>query len=173
MKHYMTHSRRVKIMQAKVMIVLTLLTILFFYLLGVSQQTLDEIEKLTEVNIPIVKAKQIKKDNKVISQAIRVATAYNLGDRKQTDNSPCIGAYTKVNLCKEVAKGTNVCAANFVPLGTKLLIEAPTGWTFQCIVWDRLSKRYPNRVDIAMNYWEHKRAVKFGKQKLLVKILKK
>ena len=150
--------------------------------MGVSQETLNTIDKLSQVNVITAKAQKLKKSKTnlsiygrqadVVSQTIRLVTAYNVGDSKQTDDNPCIGAYSKVNLCKEVAKGTNVCAANFVPIGTKLLIKSPTGWTFQCVVWDRLSKKYPNRVDIAMNYWEHKRAVKFGKQKLLVKILK-
>ena len=100
----------------------------------------------------------------VVSETIREVTAYNVGDIFQTDSTPCIGAYSKVNLCEEVAKGKNVCAANFVPLGTELLITAPNGWNFHCIVWDRMASKHSQRVDIAMNLWEKDRAIKFGLQ---------
>lgn len=108
----------------------------------------------------------------VLDQAIRTVTAYNVGDPYQTDDTPCIGAYTKVNLCEELEKGVNVCAANFVPLGTELLLEGKNGWSFHCIVWDRMNKRYPNRVDIAMKLSEKQRAKNFSTQNLSVKILK-
>jgi len=112
------------------------------------------------------------KSYEVISETIREVTAYNVGDINQTDNTPCIGAYPKVNLCEKVAKGKKVCAANFVPLGTELLITAPNGWNFHCVVWDRMASKNAQRVDIAMNLWEKDRAMKFGMQNLTVKILK-
>ena len=109
----------------------------------------------------------------IVSESVREISAYNVGDPYQTDDSPCIGAYSKVNLCEEVKNGVGVCAGNFVPLGTELLIEAENGWSFHCIVWDRMNSRYKNRVDIAMSLEEKERALKFGIQNLTVKILKK
>ncbi len=120
----------------------------------------------------VMAQKPENKSYEVISETIREITAYNVGDHRQTDNSPCIGAYSKVNLCEQVAKGKKVCAANFVPLGTELLITAPNGWNFHCIVWDRMARKHAQRVDIAMNLWEKDRAIKFGLQNLTIKILK-
>lgn len=120
--------------------------------------------------IPAVSA---KKNVTIKNEVIREVTAYNVGDVAQTDSTPCIGAYSKVNLCEEVENGRNVCAANFVPLGTELLITAKGGWEFNCIVWDRMARKHKNRVDIAMKLSEKNRAINFGIQLLNVEILTK
>lgn len=98
---------------------------------------------------------------------LREVTAYNAGDPNQTDSSPCISA-SGDDICKLLDQGIKVCAANFVPLRTKLYIDK----IGECVVLDRMNKRFTNRVDIAMKKDEKKRAIKFGKQNLKVLIIK-
>ena len=102
----------------------------------------------------------------VRSETIRVVTAYNAGDPRQTDDTPCISANGE-NICKALAKGKKRCAANFVPLGSRLYVEK----IGVCLVTDRTNKRYRNRVDIAMQRDEYHKARRFGRQKLTVKII--
>ena len=64
-------------------------------------------------------------------------------------------------------QGKKLCAANFVPLGTKLYIDGMGVYT----VVDRTNSRYKHRVDIAMMKHEKHKALRFGRKKLLVKIL--
>ena len=107
----------------------------------------------------------------IISQDIREVSAYNAGDPNQTDDTPCISANNE-NICVALEQGFNRCAANFVEFGTELLIEAPNSdWSFQCLVVDRMNKRYQNRVDIAMTKNEKQRALNFGVQNLIVSII--
>ncbi len=94
---------------------------------------------------------------------VRKVTAYNVGDPRQTHLRPCIGA-SGDNLCNLVKRGVNVCAANFVPLGSKLYLDK----FGECIVLDKMNPRFGNRVDLAMKKSEYDRAVKFGAQKLNV-----
>ena len=103
---------------------------------------------------------------KVKSETIRVVTAYNVGDPRQTDDTPCISANGE-NICKALAEGEMRCAANFVPLGSHLYVDK----IGVCLVTDRMNRRYRNRVDIAMQKDEYRKARRFGKQKLHVKIL--
>ena len=103
---------------------------------------------------------------KVRSETIRVVTAYNVGDPRQTDNTPCISANGE-NICRALADGEMRCAANFVPLGSRLHVDK----IGVCLVTDRMNKRYRNRVDIAMRKDEYRKALRFGRQKLHVKIL--
>jgi 3D (Asp-Asp-Asp) domain-containing protein len=102
----------------------------------------------------------------VKSETVRIVTAYNVGDPRQTDNSPCISANGE-NICKALAKGKKRCAANFVPLGSRLHVDK----IGVCLVTDRTNKRYRNRVDIAMHKIEYHKARRFGRQKLHVKII--
>ena len=104
----------------------------------------------------------------VISETIRVVTAYNVGDPSQTDDTPCISANGE-NICRALAEGEMRCAANFVPLGSRLHVDK----VGVCLVTDRMNRRYRNRVDIAMRKDEHRKARRFGRQKLHVKILDK
>ena len=108
------------------------------------------------------------KDSVVVSETIRIVTAYNAGDPGQNHGDPCISASGE-NLCKALSTGKKRCAANFVPLGTKLHIERYGIF----VVTDRTNSRYRNRVDIAMKLNEIHKAKQFGKQKLNVKILRK
>jgi len=131
------------------------------------QKTLKTIEKQTAFYLKIDKPAYKVEVYEPQSKIIREVTAYNVGDPRQTDQSPCIGASGE-NLCQLLAQGEKICAANFVPLGTKLYIQNYG----ICRVADRLNSRFKNRVDIAMQAHEYERAVKFGLQKLEVIILK-
>ena len=102
----------------------------------------------------------------VKSETVRIVTAYNAGDPRQTDDTPCIAANGE-DICKALAKGKKRCAANFVPLGSHLHVEK----VGVCLVTDRTNKRYRNRVDIAMQKDEYHKARRFGRQKLMVKII--
>ena len=97
---------------------------------------------------------------------VRQVTAYNVGVSEQTSDSPCIGASGK-DLCRLVAEGQNVCAANFVDLGTVLHI-ADYG---ECVVLDRMHRRFSDRVDIAMREDAIDEAVEFGLQRRQVEVI--
>ena len=94
---------------------------------------------------------------------IREVTAYNVGVRSQTSEFPCIGAMG-INLCELVKQGRKVCAANFVELGTTLVIEN----LGEYVVLDRMNSRFGDRVDIAMADDEIDEAKIFGVQRLAV-----
>lgn len=127
-----------------------------------TQELPDEGEEALEVEV-----------YKVISETVRDVSAYNVGDINQCSGDPCISANGE-NVCLALEMGYNRCAANFVPFGTELLIfSEETGWSHHCVVTDRMNKRYPNSVDIAMKLSEHDRAIKFGRQKLNVRVLEK
>ncbi|MGB7631632.1 MAG: hypothetical protein WBM29_11220 [Candidatus Deferrimicrobium sp.] len=96
---------------------------------------------------------------------LREVTAYNVGVKGQTDDTPCLGA-TGENLCRLVARGLKVCAANFVTKETILHIE---GYG-ECVVLDRTNRRFAHRVDIAMREDEADRALEFGIQRRYVEI---
>jgi 3D (Asp-Asp-Asp) domain-containing protein len=96
---------------------------------------------------------------------MREVTAYNVGVRAQTDGRPCIGA-TGRDLCHLIMQGIKVCAANFVEPWTMLNIE---GYG-KCVVLDRMNRRFPHRVDIAMSKDEVAKALKFGVQRRHVKV---
>jgi len=97
--------------------------------------------------------------------SVREVTAYNVGDKRQTDDTPCLGA-TGENLCRLVARGLKVCAANFVAPETVLNIE---GYG-ECVVLDRTNRRFAHRVDIAMRENEAEKALEFGIQRRYVEI---
>ena len=119
-------------------------------------------------NVLIARADDAALQYRVVSETIRVVTAYNVGDPGQNHGDPCISANGE-NICKALSVGERRCAANFVPFGTELHIE--NYGTF--VVTDRTNGRYRNRVDIAMKLNEYRKALRFGKKKLNVKILKK
>ena len=96
---------------------------------------------------------------------VREVTAYNVGVRGQTSDEPCIGA-TGQNLCRLVARGLKICAANFVDPETILDIE---GYG-ECVVLDRMNRRFTHRVDIAMRKDETDRALEFGIQRRYVEV---
>jgi 3D (Asp-Asp-Asp) domain-containing protein len=96
---------------------------------------------------------------------VREVTAYNVGVKEQTNDQPCLGA-TGENLCRLVARGLKVCAANFVAPKTILHIE---GYG-ECVVLDRMNRRFAHRVDIAMRGDEADKAREFGVQRRHVKV---
>ena len=98
-----------------------------------------------------------------IDKGLRQVTAYNVGDRSQTDSTPCTAASGE-NICMAVDNGEKRCAANFVKLGSLIHIQ---GYG-PCRVTDRMSKRYNNRVDIALQKEEKSKAKQFGVQQLTV-----
>jgi len=123
-----------------------------------------DIAGADQINLPFL----IDKNQQYIvkSETIRTVTAYNAGDPSQTDDTPCISANGE-NLCDALAKGQKRCAANFVPLGSKLYVDK----IGVCLVTDRTNKRYRNRVDVAMQKDEYHKALRFGRQNLHVKII--
>ena len=96
---------------------------------------------------------------------VREVTAYNVGVKEQTNDQPCLGA-TGENLCRLVARGLKVCAANFVAPKSILHIE---GYG-ECIVLDRMNRRFAHRVDVAMRGDEADKARVFGVQRRHVKV---
>jgi 3D (Asp-Asp-Asp) domain-containing protein len=96
---------------------------------------------------------------------VREVTAYNVGVREQTGDDPCIGAMGH-DLCRLVARGLKVCAANFVDPETILHVE---GYG-ECVVLDRMNRRFAHRVDIAMKENEVDKALEFGLQQRYVEV---
>lgn len=80
----------------------------------------------------------------------------------QTDGSPCISA-SGDNICELWQGGQSICAANFVPLGTVLIVED----LGKCLVLDRMNARFPDAVDWYFGYNTAK-ALQFGKKTLSV-----
>ena len=99
-----------------------------------------------------------------IAGVVREVTAYNVGVREQTSDTPCIGAGGD-DLCRLTMR-MKVCAANFVPLGTILKIEK----FGECVVLDRMHRRFSHRVDIAMRDHEIEEAREFGLQRRIVQV---
>jgi len=121
----------------------------------------SDINKLSlkQVRLPKIKDRELKVFN------YRYVTAYNVGVVAQTDSTPCIGA-SGDDLCKLFEQGVNICAANFVRLGTNLEIEG----FGTCVVLDRMNKRHTSRVDILMGPNEIAKAKNFGLQRKKVGI---
>lgn len=91
----------------------------------------------------------------------RTVVAYNSA-ANQTDATPCLSADGS-NICQLYIDGENVCAANFVKLGTLLEVEG----LGTCVVHDRMNARFPNSVDWFMGD-DIGAAIQFGKQTLNV-----
>lgn len=88
------------------------------------------------VNFPVANNREPIRTLKVI------ATAYS-SDPAQTDDSPCIGAMPRYNLCDAfITNGTeDTIAANFLPLGTKVRFPELYGDKV-FTVRDRMNSRY-------------------------------
>ena len=93
--------------------------------------------------------------------------AYNVGDPRQTDATPCIGA-TGEDLCRALANGQKIVALNFLPLGS--LIEIKGLGIYR--VADRKAKKHPQSIDIAFPSDQYQEAMEFGIKQLDVKIIK-
>jgi len=95
---------------------------------------------------------------------VREITAYTASP-SETDSTPCISA-DGTDICQAV-QSFEYCAANFVPLGTELLIGGDIMAT--CRVVDRMNSRYKNRVDVLFTNLIEARA--FGLHRAPVSIL--
>lgn len=91
-----------------------------------------------------------------------IFTAYNSVE-EQTDDSPCIGSAG--NIC-EAARYQRVCATRLYKLGTVLWIEG----VGPCVILDRTSKKYANRIDIFMGR-DIEAAKQFGIKELKYKVI--
>lgn len=91
-------------------------------------------------------------------------TGYSLSV-DETDESPCIGAWNN-NLCelRPILKkeGRTICASRDLPLDTVIYIDG----IGECIIKDRMNKRYKgtNRVDILFD--SKQEAINFGVKQL-------
>lgn len=93
----------------------------------------------------------------------RTITAYTLGREEENDSDPCIGAYGD-NLCELAQKGVQICATRSFDKGTLLRVG-----DIECIVLDKTSRKYADRVDLAM--MEYDEAIKFGIKQLQVSVM--
>jgi len=97
---------------------------------------------------------------RVTFSAATVATAYNSMEG-QTDSTPWITA--SGSRCRD-----GVIAANFLPIGTKVLIEGFGNKVFT--VEDRMNRRFNKRIDIWFATYNDAR--KFGIRKIKFHVLK-
>jgi 3D (Asp-Asp-Asp) domain-containing protein len=68
---------------------------------------------------------------------------------------------------KQAQQGVSIAAPRWVPFGSRVYVSG-LGWR---TVHDRMSRKYPDRWDV---YFEdHREALKFGKQKLNLKLYDK
>ncbi len=100
-----------------------------------------EIEAMQNVNLPygVLPENDLATADYALSNI--AVSAYN-SVAWQTDDTPCIGAQG-TDICTLREQGEEVCAANFVPLGTVLRVEG----LGDCVVRDRMNARYYYRVD--------------------------
>ena len=75
----------------------------------------------------------------------RLVTAYN-SVREQTDDTPCIAA-DGTDICARYRAGELICAANWVPIGTRLRVE---GYG-DCTVADRMAPKHNEKVDVFLD----------------------
>lgn len=96
---------------------------------------------------------------RVVHSGTVTATAYN-SLAGQTDDTPWITAAG--TRCRE-----GVIASNFLPMGTKVVIEGFGSRVFT--VEDRMNRRYNKRIDIWFR--DYQGAMKFGKRKIKYHVL--
>lgn len=97
---------------------------------------------------------------KIVASGEVPATAYNSLE-SQTDSSPWITA--SGTRCRE-----GVIASNFLPIGTKVLIEGFGERVFT--VEDRMNKRYKKRIDIWFRDYDD--AMRFGLRQIRFHVIK-
>jgi 3D (Asp-Asp-Asp) domain-containing protein len=169
-------------------LILSVFCIGVFVIGAYGKQTEAKIESYTtpQITFKAYKGLPIAKDKpkaeliepvRVVNGAIREITMYT-STPEQTDSSPCIGA-TGENQCELFDKGINICASNAYKFGTVIKIDK----LGECIVKDRMNRRYKNRIDWYAGYDSdclngvhkgddcpnYRRAVNFGLQRLNVK----
>lgn len=89
--------------------------------------------------------------NEVVQQqyktvGVRTVTMYT-SRPEETDASPCIGA-SGDDLCVLWSRGQAICASNEFPLRSVIRVEG----LGECLVLDRMNKRYPTNVDFYNGY---------------------
>ncbi len=97
--------------------------------------------------------------------ATRLVTAYN-STPEQTDGSPCIAA-DGTNICERYRAGEKICAANWVPIGTRLRVP---GYG-DCTVADRMATRHSTKVDVFLDQ-DVGAARAWGARRIEVEIIK-
>lgn len=105
------------------------------------------------------------KPHKVVDEYYAVATAYNAGDPRQCDDTPCIASDGE-NICTALALGYKRCASNDYPFGTRLYVD---GYG-ECLVVDRM--KVHGKIDVAFPLHQYKKAIQFGARRRLIKVLK-
>jgi 3D (Asp-Asp-Asp) domain-containing protein len=96
---------------------------------------------------------------RIVQSGVVTATAYN-SIPNQTDDTPWITA--SGTRCRE-----GVIASNFLPLGTKVMIDGFGDRIF--VVEDRMNKRYNKRIDLWFRHYDD--AMKFGVRKIKYHVL--
>jgi 3D (Asp-Asp-Asp) domain-containing protein len=105
------------------------------------------------------------KPHEVVYEYYAVATAYNSGDPRQCDDTPCIASNGE-NICTALALGYKRCASNDYPFGTRLYVD---GYG-ECLVVDRMKD--DGKIDVAFPAHQFKKAVEFGARPRLIRVLK-
>lgn len=143
----------------RIICLLLLLTTIYFTCLVIWQSKSQCEYKGHEEIKPIQVVEVIEVNDKT------TFTAYTLSV-DETDDTPCIGSANN-NLC-ELRKEMLICASRDLPLDTVIYIEN----IGECVIKDRLNKRYKgsNRVDILME--TRQEALNFGKRELKYVIVK-
>lgn len=98
----------------------------------------------------------------VSSGVLREVTAYN-SLPEQTDDTPCLAADGS-DICLRFLLGECLIAGNFAKFESKHYIDG----IGECTLVDRMSSKYPDRVDLYMGY-DLEAAKNFGRKKLLIK----
>jgi 3D (Asp-Asp-Asp) domain-containing protein len=129
----------------------------------VEEQNREHICSLETVVCP-------EEEEEELEWVVRSVSAYT-SHVEQTDDTPCLSADGS-NICARHADGERLCAANFVPFGTVLVIDTspePDGEdAIVCVVADRMASGYG--VDLYFGY-DLERAINFGRQNLYVRTL--
>ena len=105
------------------------------------------------------------KPHEVVYEYYAVATAYNAGDPRQCDDTPCIASNGE-NICTALALGYKRCASNDYPFGTRLYVD---GYG-ECMVVDRMKD--DGKIDVAFPAHQYRKAVEFGARARLIKVLR-
>jgi len=108
---------------------------------------------------------------KPVEKMTVTATAYN-SHEDQTDSTPCVAA-RGYDLCS--ANQENVVAANFLPIGTKILVPELYGDQIFTVV-DRMNSRYSRfcfGTSCRIDFWKrsYSDARSFGKQVVEIQII--
>lgn len=131
--------------------------------MSISSNNIAPIEEYTIVPTQPVEEKPVEAVKPIKTMHVYI-TAYNSLEN-QTDKTPCITA-NGYNVCESGVEDT--VAANFLPLGTRIMI--PDYFKDRVfVVRDRTNVKYGDRVDVWMR--EYKDAKQFGKRYLRIEVL--